>query len=88
MSKIGHEAVDMEEAIMKTLNYSELEMNNCRGQSFDNTSNMSGIHSGLQQRIKERNSLAFYIPCTAHSLNLVGSCVASVASVQQNFLCL
>ena len=37
---------------------------------------MSGIYSGLQARIKELNPLIEYVPCSAHSLNLVGSCAA------------
>ena len=39
--------------------------------ALDNGSNMSGKYSGLQARIWERNPLADYIPCFAHSLNLV-----------------
>lgn len=37
---------------------------------------MSGIYSGLQARIKNVNPLAEYAPCSAHSLNLVGTCSA------------
>lgn len=33
---------------------------------------MSGIYEGLQAYVKNQNPLAVYIPCTAHSLNLVG----------------
>ncbi|XP_055903949.1 uncharacterized protein LOC129939810 [Eupeodes corollae] len=47
---------------------------NCRGQSYDNASNMSGIYLGLQTRIKTINPSADYVHCAAHSLNLVGSC--------------
>jgi len=34
--------------------------------------NVSG-YNGLQARIKNINPLTFYISCSAHSLNLVGS---------------
>ena len=34
---------------------------------------MAGHYSGLQARIKSINQSAFYVPCTAHSLNLVGN---------------
>ncbi|KAJ8875731.1 hypothetical protein PR048_023630 [Dryococelus australis] len=44
--------------------------------SYDNASNMSGKYSGLQERIKELNEFAEYIPCFAHSLNLIGKCAA------------
>ncbi|KAB0804608.1 hypothetical protein PPYR_01578 [Photinus pyralis] len=35
---------------------------------------MSGKYRGLQAEIRNRNNLAFYVPCAAHSLNLVGQC--------------
>lgn len=50
-----------------------LDIMNCRGQSYDNASNMAGKYSGLQARIKDVCPLAEYIPCSAHSLNLVGT---------------
>ena len=51
-------------------------MGNCRGQNYDNASNMSGRYNGLQARIKQVNQFAEYISCFAHSLNLVGKCAA------------
>lgn len=32
---------------------------------------MSDKYEGLQSYVKNKNNLAVYIPCTAHSLNLV-----------------
>jgi len=40
---------------------------------YDNASNMSGIYAGLQAKIKNVNPLAKCVPCSAHSLNLVGT---------------
>ena len=42
------------------------------GFSFDTAVNMSGLHKGVQARLKERNPSAVYVPCSAsnHSLNL------------------
>lgn len=57
-----------------------IELKYCRGQSYDNASNMAGKYSGLQARLKADNSLAEYVPCSAHSLNLVG--VNAVESCQ------
>jgi hypothetical protein len=37
---------------------------------------MSGCYNGLQAWLTEKNKLAFYFPCAAHSLNLVGNCGA------------
>ena len=42
----------------------------CRGQGYDNASNMAEIRSGVQCRIKQVNSKAIFIPCANHSLNL------------------
>ena len=50
--------------------------------------NMSGVYSGLQARIKEINPLAVYIPCAAHSLNLVGSCAAECCPEATSFFLL
>jgi len=33
---------------------------------------MAGIHTGVKQRILQLNSKATFIPCTNHSLNIVG----------------
>lgn len=49
-----------------------LSLANCRDQAYDNTSNMSGCYNGLQAHLKNKNPLIHYIPCAAHSLNLVG----------------
>ena len=61
-----------------------ISLADCRGQSYDNASNMSGCYTGLQARIEEMNEFAEYLPCAGHSLNLVGvataSCCEPVAS--------
>lgn len=49
-----------------------IDINNCRGQCYDNASNMSGTYKGVQARIKQINPLAEWVPCAAHTLNLVG----------------
>jgi hypothetical protein len=68
----GHKAEAMESQIMKLFEKLKINISDYRGQSYDNARNMSGIYSGLQARIKERNNLAVYVPCAAHSLNLIG----------------
>ncbi|GFX42116.1 zinc finger MYM-type protein 1 [Trichonephila clavipes] len=50
-----------------------LLLDNGRGQSFDNAANMSGRYNDVQAVPKEKNKFANYVPCTAHSLNLVGA---------------
>ncbi|XP_052221806.1 zinc finger MYM-type protein 1-like [Dreissena polymorpha] len=73
----GHGAESMTAVVTKILEELGLDISNLRGQSYDNASNMSGIYSGLQARIRELNPLAHYVPCAAHSLNLVGSAAVS-----------
>ena len=37
---------------------------------------MSGRYNGLQAKVKELRKYADFVPCCAHSLNLVGTCAA------------
>jgi len=60
------------ESVSEFLNKADLDLKNCRGQSYDNASNMSGKFEGLQAHIKRACDKAFYVPCAGHSLNLVG----------------
>lgn len=64
----GHKGEDMENAVVSTFETVGLNINDCRGQSYDNASNMSGCYKGLQNRIKELNPLAHYVPCAGHSI--------------------
>ncbi|GFY78950.1 uncharacterized protein TNIN_201321 [Trichonephila inaurata madagascariensis] len=49
----------------------ELDIRNCRGRAYDNAATMAGCHTGMQQRIKDINPNAEFVPCSNHSLNLV-----------------
>lgn len=60
----------------------------CRGQSYDNAANMSGVYAGLQAKIKEICLLAYWIPCAAHSLNLVGEEAAGSCKAARDFFAL
>lgn len=68
-----HTGAHMAEIILNTLSELDIPLCDMRGQSYDNASNMSGKYKGLQAIIKEQNNLAEYVPCSAHSLNLVGT---------------
>lgn len=50
----------------------KIDINNCRGQCYDNAANTSGFYSGFQAHIKKINPLIEWVPCSAHTLNLVG----------------
>ena len=83
MDNPGHCAKDMFIAMTDFLRSNNIEIADCRGQSYDNASAMSGQYNGLQTLIKEENELAEWVPCSAHSLNLVlkdsaDSCHAAV----------
>lgn len=43
---------------------------NMRGQGYDGAANMSGIHRGVQARVRETVPDAAYVHCKAHNLNL------------------
>ncbi|GAB0089030.1 hypothetical protein DMENIID0001_035080 [Sergentomyia squamirostris] len=58
--------------IMDKLEKDGIEIQDCRGQTYDNAATMSGTHSGVQKRILHINKKAKFIPCDNHSLNLVG----------------
>lgn len=60
-------------------------ISNCRGQSYDNASNMSGKYKGMQALIRKINNLAEYIPCCGHSLNLVGQSAVDSCPVAVSF---
>lgn len=48
-----------------------IPIENMRGQGYDNGANMKGKHCGVQRRIRNINLRSFFVPCSAHSLNLV-----------------
>ncbi|KAK3182804.1 hypothetical protein Dsin_030090 [Dipteronia sinensis] len=69
------------QVVLKSLG---LDINDVRGQSYDNGSNMKGKHQGVRKRLLEINPRALYMPCASHSLNLTvcdmaSSCVKAVS---------
>ena len=56
-----------------------------RGQGYDNGANMVGRHSGVQARIINMNSRAFFTPCCAHSLNLLLGDMAKSCTLALSF---
>ncbi|GFY44764.1 hypothetical protein TNIN_326431 [Trichonephila inaurata madagascariensis] len=51
---------------------------NCRVKAYDNAATMAGCPTGVQQRIKDINPNAKFVPCSNHSLILVCVHAASV----------
>ena len=64
---------DIAEMALKQLNDWKIPFSDCRGQGYDNGSNMSGIHNGVQAVLRRDNEATLYSPCACHSLNLCGS---------------
>ncbi|XP_066947131.1 zinc finger MYM-type protein 1-like [Macrobrachium rosenbergii] len=66
--------------ILKKLMELNIPFDDCRGQSYDNGANMKGRNKGVQARLLEKNPRALYVPCGAHSLNLVVSDAATAST--------
>ena len=63
---------DIAELIIGTLKKHSIPLTKCRGQGYDNGSNMSGSYKGAQAIILKDNPFAMFSPCGCHSLNLCG----------------
>jgi len=87
LENVGHKSQNMADAVFSILKKYNLDISYLRGQSYDNAKNMSGVYSGLQARIREVAPLADFIPCSAHSLNLIGSYAASCCKEANSFFC-
>ena len=62
-----------------------IDFSKYRGQSYDNTANMSGKYNGMQTHILKRNKYAIFVPCAGHSLNLIGWAVVDCCLKAVNF---
>uniref|UniRef100_H3A5Q3 TTF-type domain-containing protein n=1 Tax=Latimeria chalumnae TaxID=7897 RepID=H3A5Q3_LATCH len=69
-----HSGQDIAKSLLQFFEKIGVNIADCQGQSYDNASNLSGKYQGMQAWIRERSENAVYIPCCAHSLNLVGQC--------------
>jgi hypothetical protein len=57
-------------ALLESMKSFDLNIDDIRGQGYDNGSNMKGKHHGVQKRMLDINPRALYMPCACHSLNL------------------
>ena len=81
----SHKGRSLSNVLLELLSEHGIDIKNCRAQTYDNASNMSGKYSGLQACIREKNDLAYYVPCVGHSLNLVGECSVDECLSATNF---
>lgn len=59
------------ETLLERLDKLNLDIRDCRGQSYDNGSNMMGHKQGVQAKLLQLNKKALCVPCSSHTLNLV-----------------
>ena len=84
----GKNADKITKSILNELQQNGLDIMMCRGQSYDNASTMAGVRTGVQCRIKDINSKAFFIPCGNHSLDFAGVDAVGSLEVSKTFLLL
>lgn len=82
-----HNSEYLSNTVINFLSKHSINFSDCRGQSYDNANNMAGKYSGLQQRLLQLNKYAIFIPCAAHSLNLVGTAAVSDNRHAASFFC-
>jgi hypothetical protein len=58
------------DVLQNELKLLDLDIDDVRGQGYDNGSNMKGQHQGVQRKLLDINPRAFYTACGCHSLNL------------------
>lgn len=73
------------EVILAQIAKNGLDIMDCRGQAYDNGSNMAGKYRGVQARILQVNKYASFLPCSAHCLNLIGVHASSVTPEMTTF---
>ncbi|XP_074300623.1 uncharacterized protein LOC141631915 [Silene latifolia] len=62
-----------------------LDIDDVRGQGYDNGSNMKGKHQGVQKKLIDINPRAYYMPCGCHSLNLILCDMAETCGKARDF---
>ena len=78
----GHTGKELAESLLEFLKAHDIAIANCRGQSYDNASNMSRKYNAI---IRQQCNLAEYVLCAAHSLNLVGQTAVGCCTLAIGF---
>ena len=75
------------ELLLDIIGRAGLNVENVVGQGYDGGSNMSGVHKGVQARIRELNPRALFTQCYAHCLNraLVNAVSSREHTAARNF---
>ncbi|XP_040203750.1 uncharacterized protein LOC120935756 [Rana temporaria] len=67
----SHGANNLADTVVGFLNENKIPLSNCRGQLYDNASNMSGRYTGLQARILQLNEFTMYT--STHRWNVLAT---------------
>lgn len=76
---------NLADELLDILREKNLPLGDMRGQGYDNGANIKGDRAGVQRRIRNLNPRAFFVPCSAHSLNLVVNDMAKSSLQAANF---
>lgn len=60
-----------------------LRMSGLHRQTYDGASNMAGKYTGAQAILRKQRSLALYVHCFAHCINLITQAGCSASSLMQ-----
>nr|XP_023014929.1 zinc finger MYM-type protein 1-like [Leptinotarsa decemlineata] len=81
-----HGAEYLPDTVVSFLEENGIDLQDSRGQTYDNAPNMAGQYNGLQAKLKEHCACALLVPCLAHSQNLViGQAAGCVIEATSNF---
>jgi hypothetical protein len=58
---LSHTGISMTKEVIHFLENNNINLQYCRGQSYDNANNMTGIYEGLQAQIKKKNVVLLYL---------------------------
>lgn len=63
--------LNLSNVVLEKLRELGIPFDDCRGQAYDNGANMKGKRQGVQARLLQLNPRAVFVPCAAHTMNLV-----------------
>ncbi|XP_048539125.1 zinc finger MYM-type protein 1-like [Triticum urartu] len=73
------------DVLQEELRNLDLDLDDVRGQSYDNGANMKGKNNGVQRKLLDKNPRAFYSACGCHSLNLTLCDMAKTCGKAKDF---
>lgn len=82
----SHTESETVQIILNFLEENSINIEDCHGQSYDNAANMRGKYNGVKTILHEKCSIAQYVLCATHSLNVVGKGTAEGCSAAARIL--